>query len=115
MARCHRVVAAIAVVPVLCLGGCYSVIDPISVPLGEPVRYPVSVSSASAHRVFSSPQVVSWSAASRTVDAQRFEFSRRDALMGVQRSTALRATAQWPHPLRPLERPVDFDRFRQDD
>ncbi|GAB4521042.1 MAG: hypothetical protein Tsb0013_24480 [Phycisphaerales bacterium] len=64
--------------------------------------------------VYASDAMLAWEAADAPIDADRFEFARNDPILGGGQPVALRATDQWPEPLRPIERPVVFRLFQQD-
>lgn len=63
--------------------------------------------------VYASDAMLAWEAAAPP-DFTRFEFGRNDTILGSQPAVALRATDQWPQPLAPIERPVQFELFQQD-
>ncbi len=64
---------------------------------------------SNAH-VFSSDTV---RIATQTAPPERFEFARRDASLSLRSPAPLRATTQWPGPLRPLERRIVFRWWEQ--
>lgn len=41
------------------------------------------------------------------------ESARNDDAVSLRSQGALRATGQWPEPIRPIERPVIFENFEQ--
>ena len=41
------------------------------------------------------------------------ETARNDAAVSLRTNEAIRATGEWPQPVRPIERPVIFENFEQ--
>ena len=90
------------------LVGCASTATPGSSEHAE------GATSPSPALVYASDAMLAWESAQAPADADRFEFSRNDPILGGGPPVALRATDQWPQALRPIERPVNFNLFQQD-
>jgi len=64
--------------------------------------------------VYASDALSRWEREAAPPESARFEFARNDDALGARALVALRASDQWPQPLRPIERPVNFRLYRQD-
>lgn len=64
--------------------------------------------------VYTTDALGQWETEFDRYDALRPEYARNDAVLGRRDVAAITAANQWPQPLLPIERPVEFRNFQQD-